>query len=326
MTYAPLHLIVYTRKKNLENLVNSLKTNPEASETDLWIVSDAAAKDSDKDAVTAVRDYIKSINGFKSVHIIAPDKNSRIYNINHNETVKDMLLNKYGKIIQLEDDNIVSKHFLKYMNEALEFYKDYKNIGAICGYQLPIKIPKNYKKDIYLGLRYSPWGVGFTKRWYEQINMDNIDRYSIAIKPENKKKFLKAGKSLLDILKEDSEKKIYAPDARICFHQIMNNIYSIFPCISLVKNVGFDGSGEHNGISYRWDTVLDNRKEYSIKMVKNIQPNEKVLKKIQKYQDFGYSLKHFIKKILKKIGLFYFVKKYIIRAISFFSIKNKSYY
>ena len=309
MNCAPVILIVYTRKQNLENLVVSLRQNPESVETDVWIISDAASKKEDEKAVSEVREYAKTVSGFRSVHLVAPEKNSRVYNISHYMPVVKTVLEKYGKVISLEDDNIVSKHFLHYMNEGLEFYKDYPNIGAICGYELPIKIPKEYKNDIYLGVRYSPWGVGFTKKWYDQIDRSVWNRYEEAIKPENKRKFLMAGKNIFDILKEDSEGKIYAPDARVCFYQIMHNIYCVFPCISMVKNVGFDGSGEHNGYSLRWDAMLDDRAVYSVKMVKDIQPDLKILHRIQKYNDHGYILRHYGKILLKKIGLFSFARK-----------------
>ena len=312
MIYSPVLLIVYTRKNNLERLVESLKTNPEAKETDVWIVSDAPSKEADREAVEVVRAYVKTISGFKSVNLVAPDKNSRVYKIRHTKPVVEMLCEKYGKYICLEDDNIVSKHFLRYMNEGLEFYKDYPNIGGICGYQLPIKIPKNYKESIYLGVRYSPWGIGFTKKWTEQCDVESVwDRYSEAVKPENKKKFLKAGKSLLDILKEDSEGTVRAPDARTCFYHIMNGIYCVFPCVSMVKNTGFDGSGEHNGRSSRWIAKLEDRDEYPIKWIENIQPDEQMIETIRKYHDHGYTFRHFVKEVLRKIGLFTAVKKLI---------------
>ena len=44
------------------------------------------------------------------------------------------IVNGYSKIIVLEDDIVTSKYFLKYMNDALEVYKDTPKVMAISGY------------------------------------------------------------------------------------------------------------------------------------------------------------------------------------------------
>ena len=47
-------------------------------------------------------------------------------------------MNGYGKIIVLEDDLITSPYFLRFINEALEFYKDEEKVMHISGYIYPI--------------------------------------------------------------------------------------------------------------------------------------------------------------------------------------------
>lgn len=311
MIYAPVLVIVYTRKKNLENLINSLKENPEAKDTDIWIISDAASKKEDEIAVQEVREYAKSIKGFKTLNIVAPQKNSRIFHINHIQPIKHQLLIEYGKVILIEDDNIVSKQFLHYMNDALIFYKDYPNISAICGYKLPIKLPKDYKKDVYFCPRFSAWGYGITNEWDKKIDKTDFDRFTIASNHQNIKKFSSTGNDLLDILLEDSKGKIYAPDARTSFYNILNDYYCVFPSISMVNNVGFDGTGEHCNKSSRWNTILDNRNEYSLKMEKKVLVDARIIQKIKDYNNSGYFIRHYIKIFLKKIGLFYLVKSII---------------
>lgn len=133
------------------------------------------------------------------------------------------MLDVYGKVIAIEDDNIVSRHFLRFMNEALEFYKDDPRITAISAYTLPIKYPFWYKKDIWLGKRFSPWGYGMRKEWFYQFDRSSYDRYTIATKNENINKFKSVGKDILDILYADSSGKISAGDVKICFDQIMRN-------------------------------------------------------------------------------------------------------
>ena len=59
------------------------------------------------------------------------------------------IINKYGKVIVLEDDLVSTSSFLEFMNEGLQFYENNKQIWQITGYNYPIKISENYDKDIY---------------------------------------------------------------------------------------------------------------------------------------------------------------------------------
>jgi len=60
----------------------------------------------------------------------------------------------------LEDDLVTSPYFLTYMNEALEFYEKIDKIYSITGYNLPsssLKIPSQYKNDVYFNPRPMSW-------------------------------------------------------------------------------------------------------------------------------------------------------------------------
>lgn len=54
---APVGLVVYNRKNHTQKTIESLKNNTLASETDLYIFSDAANKKEDEKAVNEVREY-----------------------------------------------------------------------------------------------------------------------------------------------------------------------------------------------------------------------------------------------------------------------------
>ena len=74
-----------------------------ASETDLYIFSDAANKKEDEKAVNEVREYIRSVkDGFKNVYIFEADKNLGI----KDSTVKavNTIFEKHEFFIGLEDD------------------------------------------------------------------------------------------------------------------------------------------------------------------------------------------------------------------------------
>lgn len=117
---------------------------------------DSFKSEIDKQDVIDVRQSIKNIRGFKSIKIFESKKNKGLAN-----SIIDgvnLIINNYRKAIIIEDDLIVSEHFLNYMNRALDFYKNNKNIWSISGYSPLLPCLKRYKQEIYLSLRSSSWG------------------------------------------------------------------------------------------------------------------------------------------------------------------------
>lgn len=70
MYLAPVGLVVYNRIEHTKRVIEALKKNTLASDTDLYIFSDAPSKKEDESAVYELREYLKTINeGFKNVYI-----------------------------------------------------------------------------------------------------------------------------------------------------------------------------------------------------------------------------------------------------------------
>ena len=70
MTYAPITLFAYNRPEHTKQTVDALKQNFLAEESDLFIYSDAPKIDPQDENVKDVRQYIRQIDGFKSVTIV----------------------------------------------------------------------------------------------------------------------------------------------------------------------------------------------------------------------------------------------------------------
>ena len=134
MTYAPICLFVYNRPYHTQKVINSLLSNLEAADMNLTIYSDGINDQSDRYDVRKVRDFVKSIQGFKSIEIIERKENfglarSIISGVGE-------VLKRHEKIIVLEDDMVVSPYFLKYMNNGLNLFENEKKVISIHGYNL----------------------------------------------------------------------------------------------------------------------------------------------------------------------------------------------
>ena len=76
--FAPVVLFVYNRLDHTTNVIDSLKNNILAKETDLYVFSDAAKTENGLDKVNAVREYIRKTDwreSFQSVTVVEAEKN-----------------------------------------------------------------------------------------------------------------------------------------------------------------------------------------------------------------------------------------------------------
>tara|TARA_S200000501_G_scaffold374202_1_gene423164 strand:- start:903 stop:1733 length:831 start_codon:yes stop_codon:yes gene_type:complete len=187
---------------------------------------------------------------------------------------------KYKSIIILEDDCVPRREFFDFVLKNLKKYNLEKKISAICGYQFPELHEKKSKilKSIFLN-NFMPWGWAiWSEKWIEFI-----------INKKNYPKNLKKSKIISKLEKKIKNKKnIWTLDfIKYCF---INKKYFIFPNKSLIKNIGFDGTGINSQSTFKFNTFYT--KSNKIDILKKIS--------IDKKKDFIQQ-----KTILKRINLFY---------------------
>ena len=137
---APIVLFVYNRPWHTQQTVEALQKNKLASESELFIYSDDAKNDDARVSVDEVRKYIDNITGFKKITVIKRDKNWGLASSIIDGVTK--IVNKYGRIIVLEDDLVTSPYFLKFMNDSLEVYEKRNDVFSVTGF--------NYPKSIFI--------------------------------------------------------------------------------------------------------------------------------------------------------------------------------
>lgn len=134
---APIALFAYNRLDLIQRTIESLQKNHLAVDSELFIFSDGPKDKIDSLKVNNVRNYLKTIAGFRSVKIIEKEKNIGLANSIISGVTE--VVNKFGKIIVLEDDLVTSPFFLLYMNDGLNFYENEDRIISIHGYIYPVK-------------------------------------------------------------------------------------------------------------------------------------------------------------------------------------------
>lgn len=270
MNLAPIGVSTYKRKTHIERTLRHLAANKLAKDSELYIFSDYPRPGDEKE-VAEVRRLIKGIQGFKKVHVIERETNDRVFN---NRGGITSLLDEFGRCIFLEEDIVTAPTFLNFINEGLEFYRDKKDIFAICGYTPPLNFQRYYKDNAYICRRFSAWGFGIWKDRYESILMENL--HLNHLNTAQLKRLKSAGNDLIDMAIRKSQGTLEALDVRINF--TMAKIFQrvVCPTVSLTNNTGHDGTGIHCGINTYFETELDQREDINFDF-KRLKENRRIL-------------------------------------------------
>ena len=257
MSLAPITLFVYNRPWHTQKTVEALQKNKLAKESELFIYSDEVKNGDAQKSVDEVRAYIANIDGFKKITIIKREKNWGLSDSITDGVTK--IVNKYGKIIVLEDDLVVSPYFLKFMNDALKFYKDEKKVWHVSGWNYPVEI--DGLDDVFLWRLMNCWGwATWADRWkhYEKNIGKTLKEFS---KEEIDRLNLDGAEDFFGQVTANYEKKINTW-AIFWYVTIFNkNGLCLNPAQTFVENIGHDGSGVHCGNSDTFTGSLSKNKK-----------------------------------------------------------------
>jgi len=243
MTYAPILLFAYNRLEHLRQTVESLLRNEQAAESELFVYSDAAKTDGDAEAVAAVRRYIHQIEGFKSLNITERSENWGLArNIIDGVTTQ---VERFGKVIVLEDDLVVAPHFLEFMNDALTVYEDEPRVGHIqaCDFTHDPSLP-----DTFLIKWIGSWGWATWKRAWHLFNPDGKALLAELERRKLTRTFdFNGSYRFTRMLRRQISGKNNSWAIRWNASLFLADVLSLNVGRSLVQNVGFDGSGTNCG-------------------------------------------------------------------------------
>jgi hypothetical protein len=234
LTCAPVALFVYNRLWHTQRTVEALVLNKLADQTDLYVFSDGPRSAAERSKVTDVRNFVKTITGFKSVRLIESDGNRGLANSVINGVTK--VLESHDRIIVLEDDMITSPGFLEYMNTSLGLYEHDDRVISIHGYVYPVKRPL---PPTFFLKGADCWGWATWKRGWALFEPDEFDF-------NNSYPYTRMLKNQIAGRNDSWAIRWYAS-------AFLRQKLTLYPGISLVKNIGNDSSGTHSWDNERYD-------------------------------------------------------------------------
>ena len=202
------------------------------------------------------------------------------------------------------------------MNDALNKYEKINNIGAICGYFYPIEVDQYVPETFFLSYN-SCWGWATWKRSWDEFEKDGNKLLKKIKSTHTQNEF-----DFNDTVKHFKMLKYQVNGIndswaiRWAASLFLSSKLSLFPKLSLVKNIGFDGTGIHSSKELGYKVRFSNDKINFLS--DDYQENVNIRKKLEyffirlshfnKYQTlkriFSYSPKLILKKIKNRYNKF----------------------
>lgn len=237
---APIVLFAYARPDHLKRTIASLLRNPEAKATHVAVFCDAAKKPEHQPAVDEVRRCVDSLSGFASV--------TRVYRTVNMGLARSIVegvtetLRAHDRVIVLEDDLVLSPHFLRFMNDGLACYREDEQVASIHGYWYPTDVPPLPETFFLKGADCWGWAT-WARAWAHfeadgRLLLEQIEASDLAREIDYGGHY-----PHMKILREQIAGKNDSWAIRWHLSCYLRGMLTLYPTRSLVQNIGHDASG-----------------------------------------------------------------------------------
>ena len=241
---APIAIFAYNRRDHLSACLTALAENPTAEQSELTIFCDGPKPGDTYGLVEAVRQVAhewatRTPSAFARITVIEQPANRGLAE-SVISGVTDMLQH-HDRVIVVEDDLVVSRDFLTFMNQGLDLYESDTEVISIHGFM--------YAVDVDLGqsvfLRGADcWGWATWRRGWEFFRADSAELLQELRQHPDRDDFdFRGAFPYTAMLEEQAAGKIDSWAVRWYASAFLANKMTLYPGRSLVVNTGQDSSG-----------------------------------------------------------------------------------
>jgi hypothetical protein len=298
---APIVLFVYNRPEHTRRCLKSLMKNEQAASSTLFIFCDGPKENATAEQrakIDEVRKVAREKKWCGQVHISESATNKGLAN-SLTQGITE-IVNRYGKIIVLEDDLVLSEYFLAFMNSALEKYDSDEKVMVISGFSFPLGsgLPSTY--FLKTG---ACWGWATWQRAWK-----NYDSNSAAHLDDIKNKNLAAdfnfnnSSDYYGMLNKQASSTIDSWAINWYASVFLKGGLTLYPAASLAVNEGFESGTHFKNAESRQSAsqVLFSEKHWNeLKFSADVSENAKARKRLEKYFRTDYPAP---KNIIRRIG------------------------
>ena len=241
-SFAPVVIFAYRRPEHLRAMLSSLALCNGFLQSPVIVYFDGPRDKEDIQAVNATRELAISMLGARAEYYFS-EKNLGLSQSIINGVGET--LNRFGRVIVLEDDLELAPSFLTFMNRALDRYENDLNVFQVSGYIHAVPRLQDISTALFLPFTTS-WGWATWKRAWDSFDLEAKGWESLTVNDELRRRFNLGGAyDYATMLFRQMSGLRDSWAIRWYWTVFRSNGLVIYPPISLVKNIGFDGSGTH---------------------------------------------------------------------------------
>lgn len=251
MIYAPVAIPTLNRFNHFKQCIESLNRCHNADKTEVFVSVDYPPSDKYRDGYNKICEYLDNTSFvFKQLHVFKQTENLGVRkggskNPTNAGFLSSVIIKDFDRLISTEDDNIFAPGFLDFMNLCLERFKDDPTVYSVCGYNFYYNLKYGENNYYRQHADYNAWGQG---RWRDKTKMISKLNVSylrcILYNPFRVMKLWRVSNSQVAHLAHFSQKRFFKKaDNFLTMYMIDKGMTQIMPAKSLVRNIGWDGSG-----------------------------------------------------------------------------------
>ena len=287
----------YNRPKHLSKLIDTIIGNNIRKNYKIYLFCDGPKNKLDKLKIENIKEIIKK------KRIIFTHKTYRVKNIGLSRNIIDgisFVLKRHKSCIVLEDDLILNKNCINFMNTMLHKFQKHYSLGSVSAHSYLDNFKFNSKFDFYISKRHSSWCWGTWSRVWNNINWNEAQYKNHFLKKNEINKFSEGGNDLNLLLWGNYKKFIDSWAIRFNFSCAKKKLKSFQPRFSMIRNDGRDASGTHEKFSFKF------KKKYNFNP--NIEGKQSILKRTFNKEEIDYYIKNNHRRSIK-LSIRYFLKE-----------------
>ena len=244
--WAPIAVFIYKRPEHARRMIGSLQRCAGYAESPVFVFADGPAHPRDLAGVRETRTLARAMLGDRAVFVESDT------NLGVDRSViggVTQLCDRFGKVVVIEDDLVLSPLFLDFMNRGLRSYEGEGKVMQVSGYMFDVPQLRHRNEALFLPLTTS-WGWATWKRAWDHFDPLASDWKARLSDGLVRRRFdLDDHFAYSTMLARQMQRRVGAWDIRWYYSVFARDGLVLFPPRSLVVNRGFDGSGTHDRLA-----------------------------------------------------------------------------
>jgi hypothetical protein len=252
--YAPVIIPTLNRFDHFKQCIESLNENHDADKTEVYVSVDFPPSSDYQEGHDKICAYLdRETFRFKRLHVFKQTVNLGVSSPGRKKVsntrflVETIIDDGFDRWILTEDDNVFSPGFIDFMNICLEKFQEDKTVFSVCGYSFYYNLRFKDNNFYRQHADFNAWGVGYWKE--KRVNLNNYTPRYLKAMVYNPKKVIKLWKvsnsQVAHLINLSKRRRFKYGDNTYTIYMIDNGMTQIMPAKSLVRNIGWDGSGIH---------------------------------------------------------------------------------